>query len=1016
MELTYHLRLFRDEDFANNIKTIIGSSIVLILVLFPYKVSANLLNNPGFEGASDTVAEDWSRSYSSDGATATFRTESSIAHNGKSQAVTTISNDGGRLFLYQNVTIHPGRIYRAEVWVSSGSEESCTADFRVKAVSGAYNYRIAGRSRITVDASWRKVSFLVVPLYHHSETNHHITMGPVEEGMTCYFDDASLTDVTEDELGALEASLEHRQPIPASFFGLHINEGHQRNWPSIGQKTIRLWDNAINWSWLEPEKGVPYDWERFDIYVNSLIKRNDPSAKIVYNLGMTPGWANGNQHRSKPPLNLDDWEYYVRQVVTKYKGRIDAYEIWNEVDYKKFYSGTTEELVALAKRAYDVIKAIDPAAIVLTPSFTYNGLTHLERYLELGGGEAADAFAYHHYYGGKQADLEDTFNDMLISLAIHDIIKRAGYQDWPVYITELAPRLEVRENLEDEDCIPEPYTDMQVRASIAQGMILSYLFGNDSYYFYFWESANESECRVPLSLANNETLTTGGEAYKTMVGWLTGKRIRSFDNLLATDSAAPTTITLDRGPAYKAILAWSRNSAINSYVPPNGSEIKAVSYLDGRTTPYTGGSLSIGPDPVLIEYDNSSQQALSGLWRGEGSGIDSSGNQFDATETQVTYIPGRDGQAFSTPANGRLSVPANDLLDPNDGLTISLWYRQSQIRSYDQYLVSKAAHNLNTGYLLFIEKETNLPKLRLYDGNNGSWMRASVTLPSAPTLNTWHHLAATFDGASLKLYLNGVLQQTKELGSHTVLPSSGNLTLASRFDGDLDEIRLYNTSLNSDEINALANCIGHWTLDTIAVSNSINGEDALPDGSVTGNITPSTDTIGDSGGSLNLDGIYGSKISISNHEEMSTDTFSVSLWMKNEKIFHNGSSDYIPLASRSSWSDKTGFTLLGQSNGMLTFRTYDGSEHGWMNREINTPFNQMGDWTHVVAVSDNNEMRLYINGTLVKSKPIDSPMAINHSNNLILGSNFKGLLDEVRYYQKPLSTRQVEWLYFEEKP
>jgi hypothetical protein len=277
-------------------------------------------------------------------------------------------------------------------------------------------------------------------------------------------------------------------------------------------------------------------------------------------------------------------------------------------------------------------------------------------------------------------------------------------------------------------------------------------------------------------------------------------------------------------------------------------------------------------------------------------------------------------------------------------------------------------------------------------------------------------LAATFDGASLKLYLNGVLQQSKDLGSYTVLPSSGNLTMASRFDGDLDEIRLYNTNLNSDEINALANCIGHWTLDTIAVSNSINGEDALPDGSVAGNITPSTDTIGDSGGSLNLDGIYGSKISISNHEEMSTDTFSVSLWMKNEKIFHNGSSDYIPLASRSSWSDKTGFTLLGQSNGMLTFRTYDGSEHGWMNREINTPFNQMGDWTHVVAVSDNNEMRLYINGTLVKSKPIDSPMAINHSNNLILGSNFKGLLDEVRYYQKPLSTRQVEWLYFEEKP
>jgi hypothetical protein len=63
-----------------------------------------------------------------------------------------------------------------------------------------------------------------------------------------------------------------------------------------------------------------------------------------------------------------------------------------------------------------------------------------------------------------------------------------------------------------------------------------------------------------------------------------------------------------------------------------------------------------------------------------------------------------------------------------------------------------------------------------------------------------------------------------------------------------------------------------------------------------------------------------------------------------------------------------------------------------------------------------DEMRLYINGTLVNSIPLNSPMAINNTNSLVLGSNFEGLLDEVRYYQKPLSSRQVEWLYFNEKP
>jgi hypothetical protein len=233
-------------------------------------------------------------------------------------------------------------------------------------------------------------------------------------------------------------------------------------------------------------------------------------------MGMTPGWANGNGPITKPPSDIADWEHYVREVVTRYKGKIDAYQIWNEADHDKFYTGTTVELVELASSAYDIIKDIDPSAVVLTPSVTYFGFPYLQRYLELGGGEVADAITYHHYYGGNDDDLYDTFNDMLISLANHDGIRRAGYEGWPVYITELAPNIE---NLgAQNNCVPAPYTDIQARASIAQGMILSYLFGNDAYAFYFWEGKNEENgCRIPLSLADNITLTPGGEAYKTMV-------------------------------------------------------------------------------------------------------------------------------------------------------------------------------------------------------------------------------------------------------------------------------------------------------------------------------------------------------------------------------------------------------------------------------------------------------------------------------------------------------------------
>ncbi len=85
-------------------------------------------------------------------------------------------------------------------------------------------------------------------------------------------------------------------------------------------------------------------------------------------------WWNGC-----PPRNLDlpwndpqnYWGQFVYQTALHYRGRIQAWEIWNEPDVPFFWQGTAEQYAQLLKVAYFAIKAADPDAIVLFGGLAY---------------------------------------------------------------------------------------------------------------------------------------------------------------------------------------------------------------------------------------------------------------------------------------------------------------------------------------------------------------------------------------------------------------------------------------------------------------------------------------------------------------------------------------------------------------------------------------------------------------------------------------------------------------------
>lgn len=135
---------------------------------------------------------------------------------------------------------------------------------------------------------------------------------------------------------------------------------------------IRIWDAGVVWGDIEKQKGV-YDWTRLDDIVSRAGKRS-----IMIVLGHPPAWAakggpDGNHAAwmpagsNRPPVDMATWRKYVEAVVTRYKGRVALYQVWNEPADKRFYSGSFSELGTITKNAYQVVKRVDPLARVVSP-------------------------------------------------------------------------------------------------------------------------------------------------------------------------------------------------------------------------------------------------------------------------------------------------------------------------------------------------------------------------------------------------------------------------------------------------------------------------------------------------------------------------------------------------------------------------------------------------------------------------------------------------------------------------
>lgn len=159
--------------------------------------------------------------------------------------------------------------------------------------------------------------------------------------------------------------------------------------------------------------------------------------KVLLMVHQTPGWANGGRAENVPPDRPGDFGDFMEWLARHFKDRVAAYEIWNEPDLDRFWSGSIAQYVDLLRAAYPRVKQGDSGARVVIAGTTYNNTPWLTRTLELGAGPYFDVVATHPYMGiaDQPPETPDTAGDDIFVMdhvaAVHDLIPNK-----PIWFTE----------------------------------------------------------------------------------------------------------------------------------------------------------------------------------------------------------------------------------------------------------------------------------------------------------------------------------------------------------------------------------------------------------------------------------------------------------------------------------------------------------------------------------------------------------------------------------------------------
>lgn len=160
-------------------------------------------------------------------------------------------------------------------------------------------------------------------------------------------------------------------PNPGAFaIGVTLNRVDDHAVQAAKDAGARWARLQVEWKALEAAKGTR-DFSSLDPKIDALT-----GFQILLTLTAAPDWARSSINEDGPPNDFNDFNSFVKDVATRYKGRIHAYEIWSEPNLRRNWNGqplSAASYVKLLRGAYQAIKAADPAALVISAGLSPTG-------------------------------------------------------------------------------------------------------------------------------------------------------------------------------------------------------------------------------------------------------------------------------------------------------------------------------------------------------------------------------------------------------------------------------------------------------------------------------------------------------------------------------------------------------------------------------------------------------------------------------------------------------------------
>ncbi len=490
-------------------------------------------------------------------------------------------------------------------------------------------------------------------------------------------------------------------------------------------------------------------------------------------------------------------------------------------------------------------------------------------------------------------------------------------------------------------------------------------------------------------------------------------------------------------------------------------QLNTVVGTDEKYTSFTGGTGTISFSGTVVGGDN---DATDGTLR------------FNTDTNKTEYFDGTGWYEIVDEYASGFIGPATNYFDTKlytgNGATQSIGGYINGSASFNgssSYISGTVGATATTSFSMWIKiNDTSSSQfIQVFDNNNfaifiyngklniqyASGSNSNGVAWTISNASNWNHIAGTFTSSSSTLYVNKV-QKTESMNNWVnaeSVPYIGNRNaLDGYFDGEIDQVRIYNTTLSGTDVTALYDetaatattaafpsgqtAIATYTMDTsanglltttdLSTVNYPAGAGCIALYEMNGNSNDTSETYNGTptnityqGGAFDQAAVFNgssSRIQIASTStdpvNISTGTFSVSMWVNMDNLTNNNKLVY-------KWGTTAAnrnflFTVLS-SSGYLYF--IEGTTGGDVLR-VGTFALSINTWHHIALTREQGgSLKMYVDGDL---KDTFSATGIfkTSSEPIYLGyqvgqtTNFTGSIDQVRIFNTALTQAQVTTL------